>query len=194
MLEQPDLLLDLLAFQLSGATGFRDVLDVHLGTPSNEPSTESGFVVDKRLSKSRMSPADRWDVDLKKAFAAFKKKGKKSRDAELTRQLAKLLTGGDAEFEAFLGGKSDAGIRKIWTPTAENLFKRISGPKMVEIYCDLLDLKETDEQAKSFAKQKKGDKADTLEDLFADPTKQKLLGVTEAQKLRIDTWVPDYYV
>ncbi|WP_159087086.1 ParB/RepB/Spo0J family partition protein [Loktanella sp. Alg231-35] len=194
MLEQPDLLIDLLTFQLSGMTGFRDVLDITLGHPTNAPSTETGFEVDKRLSKPSASPADRWSVDLAKAFAAFKKKGKKFRDAELTRQLSKLLTGGDADFEVLLGKKSDAGIRKVWTPTAENLFKRISGPMMEGIYCDLLDLSPTDEKAKAFAKLKKGEKADAMEDLISDPTKQKLLGVTEAQKARIDAWVPDYYV
>ena len=61
------------------------------------------------------------------------------------------------------------------------------------IYCYLLDLKPTDERAKIFAKLRKGDKADAMEDLISDTTKQKVLGVTEAQKTCIDTWVPDYY-
>lgn len=193
MLEQPDLLLDLLAFQLCGMTGYEKVVDVSLGSPSNSPSTETGFTVDKRLSKPRVSPADAWNVDLPKAFVAFKKKGKKYREHELVRQLAKLLTGADEDFSAYLGGKSNAGIRKIWTPTAENLFKRISGPMLEAIYCDLLDLSPADERATIFAKSKKSEKAGALEDLFSDVTKQRVLGVTEAQKARIDTWVPDYY-
>lgn len=193
MLEQPDMLVDLLAFQLCGMTGYNEVFDVSLGTPTNCPSTETGFAVDKRLTKPNVSPDNAWDIDLVKSFAAFKKKGKKYRTNELTRQLAKLLTGAGAEFSTFLGGKSDAEIRKVWTPTAENMFKRISGPMLEGIYRDLLDLSETDERAKSFAKQKKADKANALEDLFADPTKQKVLGVTADQKARIDAWVPDYY-
>ena len=193
MLDQPELLLDLLAFQLSGMTGFRDVLGITTGQPSNAPSCADGFTVDKRLSKPDAAPSDRWDVDLKKVFATFKKKGKKHRDAELTRLLAKLLTGGDAEFSGFLEQKSGAAIRKVWTPTADNLFKRVSGPMMEGIYCALLDLSPTDERAKAFAKMKKGEKAEALEDLFSDPTKQKLHGVTEAQKARIDAWVPDYF-
>ena len=132
-------------------------------------------------------------VDLKKAFATFKKKGKKHRDAELTRLLAKLLTGGDTDFTEFLEQKSGAAIRKVWTPTADNLFKRVSGPMMEAIYRELLDLTPTDERSKAFAKIKKGEKAETLEDLFSDPTKQKLHGATEAQKARIDAWVPDYF-
>ena len=192
MLDQPELLLDLLAFQLSGVTGFRDVLDVTLGHPSNAPSTETGFEVDKRLSKPNSEPADRWGVDLEKAFATFKKKGKKFRDAELTRQLAKLLTGGDENFASLLAKKSNADLRKVWTPTAENLFKRVSGPMMEGIYCELLDLSSSDAGAKAFAKKKKVEKAEALENLFCDPTTQKLLGVTEAQKARIDAWVPDY--
>lgn len=193
MLDQPDLLLDLLAFQLSGATGFRDVFDVSLGTPSNAPSVEAGFEIDKRLSKPGVNPADAWGVDLKKAFASFKKKGQKHRAAELTRHLAKLLTGGDAVFHEVLSEKAGADIRKVWTPTAENLFKRVSGPMLETIYCDLLDLAPTSAEAKAFAKLKKAEKAKTLEDLFSDETKQKLLGVTAAQKARIEAWVPDYY-
>lgn len=193
MLDQPDLLLDLLAFQLSGATGFRDVFDVSLGTPSNTPSVEAGFETDKRLSKPGVSPADNWGVDLKKAFASFKKKGQKHRAAELTRHLTKLLTGGDAVFHEVLSEKAGADIRKVWTPTAENLFKRLSGPMLETICCDLLDLAPTSAEAKAFAKLKKAEKAKTLEDLFSDETKQKLLGVTAAQKARIEAWVPDYY-
>ncbi len=90
MLEQPDLLLDLLAFQLCGMTGYGNIIDVTLGTPNNTPSTETGFGVDKRLTKANSHPRDRWNVDLPKAFAAFKKKGKKFRDGELTRQLSKI--------------------------------------------------------------------------------------------------------
>lgn len=193
MLDQPDLLLDLLAFQLSGMTGFRDVLDISLGKPCNAPSTETGFEVDKRLSKPSACPEDHWGVDLKKAFASFKKKGKKHRDAELTRQLAKLLTGGDEAFTAVLADKCNAGVREVWTPTAENLFKRISGPMLDGIYCDLLSLAPTDVRAKAFSKRKKAEKADALENLFSDRTTQKLLGVTEAQKARIDAWLPDYF-
>ena len=192
MLDQPDLLLDLLTFQLSGMTGFRDVLGVTTGQPTNAPSCADGFDLDKRLSKPDAAPADRWDVDLKKAFATFKKKGKKHRDAELTRLLAKLLIGGDADFSDFLEQKSGAAIRKVWAPTADNLFKRISGPMMEGIYCHLLELSPTDDRAKAFAKMKKGEKAETLEDLFSDPAKQKLHTVTEAQKTRIEAWLPDY--
>ena len=193
ILDQPDLLLDLLTFQLSGMTGFHDVLVLSPGDPRNAPSVEDGFAVDKRLGKPNAIPADRWDVDLKKAFGTFRKKGKKHRNAELNRQLAKLLTGGDAKFRALLEQKSGAAIRKVWTPTSDNLFKRISGPQMEGIYCELLDLAATDERAKAFAKMKKAEKAATLEDLFSDPTKQKLLGATEDQMTRIDAWVPDYF-
>ena len=106
--------------------------------------------------------------------------------------LAKLLTGGDADFSDFLEQKSGAAIRKVWTPTADNLFKRISGPMMEGIYCDLLEVSPTDDRAKAFAKMMKGEKAETLEDLFSDPAKQKLHTVTEAQKTRIEAWLPDY--
>ena len=192
MLEQPDLLLDLLAFQLCGMTGYDKVFDVNLGTPANAPTSATGFAVDKRLNKPCLSPKDAWNVDLPKAFAAFKKKGKAFRDTEITRQLAKLLTGADAAFGAVLVGKSDAAVRDVWTPTAENFFKRISGAMMEGIYNDLLGISSPDDRAKSFAKLKKGEKAEAMENLFCDPTRQKVLGVTLEQKARIDGWVPEY--
>ncbi|WP_299852226.1 ParB/Srx family N-terminal domain-containing protein [uncultured Roseovarius sp.] len=194
MLDQPDLLLDLLGFQLCGMTGYEKVFDVSLGGPTNTPSTGTGFAVDKRLSKPGSAPQDAWNVDLTKAFAGFKKKGKKFRDAEITRQLAILLTGGDEDFAKGLVGKSGAEIRKVWTPTAENFFKRISGPMLEDIYNSLLEIAPAEDRAKSFAKLKKGEKAEALENLISDPMRQKVLGVTDAQKSRIETWVPDYYV
>lgn len=193
MLDQPDLLLDLLAFQLCGMTGYDKVFDVVPGTPRNAPLSETGFAVDKRLSKPGSSPKDAWNVDLSRAFVAFRKKGRAFRDAELTRQLARLLVGADTAFGDVLANKSAAEIRKVWTPTAESLFKRISGPMMESIYCDLLELDPADEKARSFAKLKKAEKANWLEEVFSDPARQKLLGMTPEQKVRIDRWLPDYY-
>ena len=43
-------------------------------------------------------------VDLRQAFATFKKKGKKRRNAELTRLLAKLLTGGGKSYNSASSG------------------------------------------------------------------------------------------
>ncbi|WP_224826776.1 ParB/RepB/Spo0J family partition protein [Cognatishimia sp. MH4019] len=192
-IEKPELLLDLLAFQLSGMAGFARVFDATFESPSNTPKSETGFAVDARLSDPKASPKSPWDVDLCKAFAAFKKKGRAYRDAELSRQLSAVLVGGSEDFTAVLEGKTGAAIRSTWTPTAENLFSRISAQMMQDIYADLLGLKPNDPQFKTFVKLKKAVKAEVLEEVFSDSERQKVLGVTKAQKARIDAWVPTYF-
>ncbi|MEO3416200.1 ParB/Srx family N-terminal domain-containing protein [Roseovarius sp. CAU 1744] len=194
MLDQPELLLDLLGFQLCGMTGYEKVFDVSLGEPTNAPITETGFAVDKRLSKPRHAPKDAWNVDLPKAFTAFRKKGRKFRDAEITRQLARVLTGMGEDFSQLLAEKSASHIRQVWTPTAENFFKRISGPMLEDIYAELLDVQSTDDRARRFAKLKKGEKAEVMEALFSDPARRKALGLTPEQDARLENWVPDHYV
>ena len=193
ILDKPEYLLDLLAFQLCGATGFAKVLDIAQGNPRNTPETETGFVVDERLSKTGATPREMWNVDLSKAFKTFKKKGKKHRNAELTRHLAKVLTGGDEVFGAQIDTESGASIRSVWTPTAENFFKRVSGPYLETLWQSLLELSPIHPTATTFAKLKKGEKAERMENLFSDPVTQKAFYVTAEQKELIEAWVPDYY-
>ena len=192
-LENPDLLLDLLAFQLSGGMGFRTAFGIRTDDVANMPSTETGYQFDERLTTPASRPKDPWGSDLARAFKAFQKKGKAHRDAELTRHLAALLTAEDDKLGALIDKTTGTSIRSVWTPTAENFFKRVSGAHLEGIYQSLLDLDPQDAKAKAFAKLKKTDKAARLEDLFSDEATQKALGVTKEQKARIKAWVPEYF-
>ena len=55
----------------------------------------------------------------------------------------------------------------------------------------MLGLKADHPTITSFAKLKKGEKADKLEQLFADPETRKALKLTKAQEKRIATWLPE---
>ena len=66
----------------------------------------------------------------------------------------------------------------------------VGGPYLNELWRDLLDLKEEHPTATSFAKLKKGEKAEMLEALFSDPTIRAARGVTEEQEARIAAWLP----
>jgi len=84
-LEHPELLLDLLAFQLSGGMGYRMAFGLRCDDVANLPSTETGYVLDERLTTPASQPKDPWGADLARAFKAFRKKGKAHRDAEKRR-------------------------------------------------------------------------------------------------------------
>ena len=188
-----DMLLDLLAFQLSGHTGYRRVFELRLDHPRNHPETETGFLLDERLTTANELDDDASYSGLSEPFKAFQAKGKKHRNAEITRHLAAVLTGGFDAFKADIDSQCDTSIRSVWTPTAENFFKRVNAAYLEKLYSLMLALKSEEAAAKAFAGFKKGDKAERLEKLFLDEVTQKALGVTKEQKFRIDTWVPEYF-
>ncbi len=82
-------------------------------------------------------------------------------------------------------------IREVWTPTAENFSKRVGGPYLNELWRDLLDLSEDHPTATTFAKLKKGEKAEKMEKLFADADMRKAHNVTDEQAAKIDAWLPE---
>lgn len=95
---RPDLVLDLLAFGLSGENGFDRVFGIRPETGRNTPSVTDGLDADPRLS----DPAQRgsgWLDDDKRlaAFRAFTEKGKKHRSATITAGIAPTLPFHNAE-------------------------------------------------------------------------------------------------
>ena len=144
-------------------------------------------MLDKRLT----TPVGGGDSDDRaKAFAAFRKRGDKRIMEILNRYLVSQLSIGDRDLGAMIDSLTKKNTRETFTPTAENFFKRVGGPYLVELWRDLLDLKPDHPTATTFAKLKKGEKADKLEKLFSDPTMRSALGVTEKQATRIDAWLP----
>lgn len=203
LLEKPDYLLSLFAFSVSPASGYgNDLFGFgYNATERNVPEIDDQFTIDPRLGGERDEDAENAIETLRDmagqgavgAFAAFRKSGKKVRNGEITAFLARAFKMQGPEFIAEVEAEIGADIRAIWTPSAENCFKRLKGPQLDVLYLAMLDLTANSAAYKSFAKLKKGEKNEALHKLFNDPEQQKALGVTAEQKARIDGWVPECF-
>lgn len=197
LLAKPELVLDLMAFALSSASGaYATIFDMRLGTPTNVPSVEDGFAVDARLTDPK---AHNMVQDQAGAFLGFQGQGKKARNAAITEALARGLNYGfstcsrPSNLFHHIEEEAGASIRTVWTPTAANFFGRVSGGYLDALLADLLSAEASDARVKAFAKMKKSEKAATMERLFSDSTTQTLYTLTPEQIARIGQWVPDCF-
>lgn len=198
ILTKPELVLDLLGFGLSDASGsFERIFGMRMDRPNNAPSVGDGFEAEPRLNHG-IDASEYWQQgsrveDLCAAFATYRDGTKKSRNATITEAIARTLPyqAGGQEFFELIETEASADIRKHWTPTAENFFSRVSASYLVELMCEFLECSSNDERLTAFAKLKKGEKAEKMENLMTDATTQKLMGLTTDQKAKIDKWVPD---
>lgn len=190
LLRDPELVLDLLAYQMSHSLMHQNPIGLSLTEVPNYPSTGSaGFALDERLTTN--PPRDMYGKDLGKSFRAFRKKGSEHMRGELVRFLVSQYRGGSAEMTALVDKETKIDIREVWTPTAENFFSRVGGPYLNDLWGELLDLSEDHPTATSFAKLKKAEKAAKLEALFADERTRKAHGVSEEQAAKIAAWLPE---
>ena len=200
LLAKPDLVLDLLAFGLSQASGVDStVFGLRPERPANRPVADDGFVFDARLSHP-LSGHDAWDkpelrvepAAMAEAFTAFQGEGKKARNAVLTAGIARTLPY-DAECAAFFAHVetlSGARIRDVWTPTADGFFSRVSADALTDLLAEFLDAGPQDRRIKAFRALRKTEKAAAMERLFLDASYQRAMGVSSEQRQRIADWVP----
>ena len=191
ILRDPDLLIDLLAYQLSHALRWEKPFGLSTEDVPNWPSTEaSGYQLDERLTDN---PArDMFGKDHAKSFRAFRKKGADHVKGELARFLAAHYRGGSKDMAAMLDKETQPNIRDVWTPTAANFFSRVRGGYLDDLWRDLLDLAPEHPTATTFAKMKKGEKAERLEALFrGDGDLCSALALTEEQAAKIAAWLPE---
>jgi len=109
---------------------------------------------------------------------------------EITRHLAALLSV-DEDLSDVIDKAVKTDIRENFTPTAENFFKRVNAAYLHNLWCELLEIAPDHPTATSFAKLKKGEKADKLEQLFNDQATRDALKLTKAQQTRIAKWLPE---
>lgn len=201
LLDCPEMVLNLLAFGLSTASGVgTSIFDLQPGCPMNAPKEREGLIFSDRLAHPPRSyeawsrPDLRCD-DLVAAFREFVEQGKKARNAAITEGIARTLPYAAAEpdFFAMIEADSGASIRKVWTPTAANFFGRVSGAYLDDLFVSLIEAEASDSRVKAFRDKKKKEKADAMERLFGEPEYQAALGVTADQKARIAAWVPDCF-
>lgn len=188
-LRDPEMLLALFAFQLSGKSGYTSVFGLRKDEVANVPTTEmAGYTLDERLTM--MTPPAKFGSDMGRVFRAYKAKGPEFIMEEITRHLASQLTT-DAELADVIDKTLDTNLRDNFTPTADNFFGRVGGPYLITLWRDLLDLPQDHPTATTFAKLKKTEKVDKMEGLFGDHEMRKAHNITEAQAKRIDTWMPE---
>lgn len=188
-LRDPDLLLALFAFQLSGKSGYTSAFGLRKDDVPNVPSTEmSGYTLDARLTKA--TPSAKYGSDMARVFRAYKAKGPEFIMEEIIRHLASLLTVDD-DLAEVIDKVVETNVRDNFTPNAENFFGRVGGPYLIQQWRDLLDLKDDHPTVTTFAKLKKSEKADKMAALFGDGAAQEAQGLTEAQIARIAAWVPE---
>ncbi|WP_282121163.1 ParB/RepB/Spo0J family partition protein [Ruegeria atlantica] len=201
LLDKPDYVLSLFAFFTTPASGLTSTLFGFGGAERNTPEIDDQFILDPRLGGERDAAAEaaydqfhemaaQGNVE---AFKAFRDLGKKTRNGEITAFLARRFLTQRPEFMGEIEAEIGAGMRAIWTPSAENCFKRLKGWQLDDLYKDLLDLHGDTDMFKAFAKSKKGAKNEAMHKLFNDAEHQVALGVSEAQKANIDAWVPDCF-
>lgn len=200
LLDKPEYLLSLFAFHVTPASGhYSDLFGFgYEGAERNRPEIDDQFVLDPRLGGDRDEAAETAYLQYQEmagqgsvsAFKAFRDLGKKTRNGEVTAFLARRFKTQKPEFMADIEAEVGADIRSIWTPSAENCFKRLKGAQLDALYKDLLDLTDAADAFKVFTRLKKGEKNEALHKLFNDPEHQQALGVTAEQKARIDAWVP----
>jgi len=203
LLEKPDYLLSLFAFAVSPASGYgNDLFGFgYNASERNAPEIDDQFTLDPRLGGERDEETENAIEALRDmagqgmvgAFSAFRKIGKKDRNGEITSFLARAFKTQSPEFMSEIEVETGADIRAIWTPSAENCFKRLKGPQLDALYLAMLDLEADSAAYKAYAKSKKGEKNEALQKLFNDPEHQTVCGVTADQKARIDAWVPECF-
>jgi len=191
VLDHPDLLLDLLAFQLVGKLGYRQVLGLRTDDVPNQPGTETGYRLDERLTTPVPGPKDMWEADFAASFRAYRKKGADHLRADLIRHLAALLSVGDEKMARLIDKEAGTDIRAVWTPTAENFFGRVKGSYLDSLWRALLDLDADHPTATTFSKLKTKEKAAKLEALFNEADTRAALSLTPEQLTRIAAWLPE---
>lgn len=186
LLAKPELLLDLLALTLSGGLSpWSRPLALSPTAQNLTPSKPDETVIADRLQAAL--PDGHASLTME-ALRAIQDGGKKDRNAAITAGLARTFCRERDDFADALAAMIGADVRKVWTPTAENYFKRLPGPMLDQIMAELVpdDLYD----AAKFRALKKADKARQLHELFQGQDYREALGLSRAQAAAIDSWLP----
>jgi len=193
LLENPQLVLDLVAFSLSELVRYESPIGVSLRNPTNTPSKTDGFELPKAIDDDFAKQYEhKNNVSLADRFAQFRKRGQKARDTLLVEKFSRSMgLGFKDDLFALLQEETKAHPRQVWTPSETNCFKRLKAALLDDCYCDVMGLTRGKSEFKEFSKLKKAEKAKALHKLFNDKKHQKALKLSKDQIERIENWVPN---
>ena len=183
LLGKPELALDLLTFSLATPLWADvQVLGIRTEAAPNAPETDDGVQLPERL-QAREQPMPLNGQQAAEAFAAFRARPKRERNAILTAEVARIVRAGLAgetanplaELVAHLAGLD---VRAVWTRTASFLTRLRAG----QLDAIMAHVAGEDGVPASFTKLKKAEKIARLHAIFA---KEKgIPPLTPAQKAR----------
>ncbi|MCA2012423.1 ParB N-terminal domain-containing protein [Cereibacter sphaeroides] len=181
---QTELMLDLLAWQLSGGMRpYERVLAFSAERQPLAPSKAEGF----ELPASLVDPDPGKEHATSERFAEFRALGKKHRNEVLSRALARTLMP-HRDMAPFLAELLAPDPRQIWTPTAAAYLGRLPVPSIDRLWAELVP--EDRREGIEFDGKKKGEKAKILERLFNEADFREALGLSRDMNARIDAWLP----
>jgi ParB family chromosome partitioning protein len=192
MIENPRLVLDLVAFSLSDMVGFDRPIGVSLNQPVTIPKADDGYTIPEAIQPNNPTTAElEYRVSQENRFETFMKLDQKERDMVLVNRFSRALgLSYDDDLFEVLAKETGAHQRQVWTPTETNCFKRLKGSLLDECFATVLGLDKNSSQVKDFEKLKKAEKAKSLHQLFNDKKHQKELKLSKKQLEDIATWVP----
>lgn len=198
LVDKPELLLDLLAYQVEAQLpNYAALLAVTLTDqsiiPEKHDPADSALIFDKRLTETSNATGKPSPENMAADFAAFRAKGKKHRNTVLARHLARATQRpqhSTALLGAMLAEDLSIDIRKTWTPDAPIYFSRCSQPNLVDHFVELTGFDRDDDRVQAFDKQGKGDKVKDLHGLLHDLSVREAMGLSRADNARIDSWLP----
>lgn len=189
-IDDPDLLLAMLAYQLSHSVYWDKALDVSAEFPSITPTTDAdGYAPDARLTA--IERKDMYGKDLAKSFRAFRAKGEDHIKTVLAHCLAANLRDSTSGLIDVVRKETKPDVRSVWTPTAGNFFGRVKGPYLNALWQDLLGLADDHPTLTTFNKLKKKEKDAKLDALFNDASAREAMKLSDDQLQRIDAWLPE---
>jgi len=182
---QTELVLDLLAWQLSGTLKpWTRVLTVTADRQSITPDKAEGLELPDSLTDPQPANAEA----TAEAFAAFRALGKKHRNEVLSRALARTLIDG-RDMAPWLATQLAPDPRQFWTPTAAGYFSRLPVPVLDRLWDELVP--EDRREGLDFDGKKKAEKAKLLERLFNEADFREALGLDRATNARLGAWLPE---
>jgi len=193
LLLKPELLLDLVAFQLQWSeqhAGWASLVAVSADRQNPEPSVSDGLaLVGALFPAERIDHATARASDLRdfRAQDGFRKR----RNEILTCMFARAIMAMPGDLTDLVEDLAGADIRKVWQPNLANCFGRMGAKALVSTYVELLQPDDGDDRFTAFQAMKKKDKAKELDDLFNSHELREAYGLSRETGQRIDAWLPE---